>query len=66
VPPVVGQFGVAKELLQRQIQADASGNFEFTFNSPFPVPGTRYDVQLVAHKADVTNEARLTLFQRQG
>jgi hypothetical protein len=66
VPPVVGQFGVAKEILSRTIQADASGNFEFTFTSPFPVPGTRYDVQLAAHKADVTQEARLVLFQGQG
>ena len=31
-----------------------------------PVPGTRYDVSMVASKADVTNEARLVLYQRQG
>lgn len=66
VPPVVGQFGVAKELLQRTVQADERGNFEFSFTSPYPVPGTRYDVNMTAHKADVTTEARLTLFQRQG
>ncbi|HWI81596.1 hypothetical protein [Ramlibacter sp.] len=66
VPPVVGQFGVAQQLLSRTIQADRNGDFEFSFTSPFPVPGTRYDVQMVAHKADVTNEARITLFQRQG
>jgi hypothetical protein len=66
VPPVVGQFGVARQLLSRTVQADARGDFEFSFTSPFPVPGTRYDVQMLAHKADVTTEARLTLFQRQG
>jgi hypothetical protein len=66
VPPVVGQFGVAQQLLARTMQADAHGNFEFSFTSPFPVPGTRYDVQMIAHKADITTEARLTLFQRQG
>jgi hypothetical protein len=66
VPPVVGQFGVAQQLLERTMQADARGNFEFSFTSPFPVPGTRYDVQMVARKADITTESRLTLFQRQG
>lgn len=47
-------------------QADARGFFEFSFRTPFPVPGTKYDVDIVARKADVTKEARLTLFQRQG
>ena len=66
VPPVVGQFGVAQQVFSRTLQADANGNFDFTFNSPFPVPGTRYDISMVASKADVTHEARLVLFQRQG
>lgn len=66
VPPVIGQFGVAQQVYSRTIQADRNGDFDFSFNSPFPVPGTRYDIQMTATKADVTNEARLTLFQRQG
>lgn len=66
VPPVVGQFGVARQVFSRTLQADREGDFEFSFSSPFPLPGTRYDVQMTATKADVTNEARLTLFQRQG
>jgi hypothetical protein len=66
IPPIVGQFGVAQQVFSRTLQADANGNFEFSFTSPFPVPGTRYDIQMVASKADVTNEARLVLFQRQG
>jgi hypothetical protein len=66
VPPVVGQFGVAQQVFSRTMQADAGGNFAFDFSSPFPVPGTRYDVQMTSSKADVTNEARLVLFQRQG
>jgi hypothetical protein len=66
VPPVVGQFGVAQNVLSRTIQADPSGHFEFSFNSPFPVPGTRYDVSLKAHRADVTTESKLVLYQRQG
>jgi hypothetical protein len=65
-PPVIGQFGVAQQVLNDTIQADARGFFEFSFRSAFPVPGTKYDVQLTARKADVTKEAHLTLFQRQG
>lgn len=66
VPPLVGQFGVAQNVLSRTIQADPSGHFEFTFSSPFPVPGTRYDIAMKAHKADITSESRLVLYQRQG
>jgi hypothetical protein len=65
-PPVIGQFGVAQQVFNDTLQADARGFFEFSFRSPFPVPGTKYDVEMVARKADVTREARLTLFQRQG
>jgi hypothetical protein len=66
VPPVVGQFGVARNVLSRTIQADSNGNFEFSFSSPIPVPGTRYDIAMRAHKADVTTESKLVLYQRQG
>ena len=66
VPPLVGQFGVAQNVYSRTIQADPSGHFEFSFSSPFPVPGTRYDVTMTASKADVTTEAKLVLYQRQG
>ena len=66
VPPIVGQFGVARRIFAQTLQADANGRFDFSFNSPFPMPGTRYDVSMVASKADATTEARLTLFQRQG
>jgi len=66
VPPVVGQFGVARNVFSRTVQADANGHFEFSFSSPFPLPGTRYDVSMTANKADVTTEAKLVLYQRQG
>jgi hypothetical protein len=65
-PPVVGQFGVAQQVFDDTLQADARGFFEFSFRTPYPMPGTKYDVDLVARKADVTREARLVLFQRQG
>jgi hypothetical protein len=66
VPPVIGQFGAAQRVLSDTVQADANGRFEFSFNSPFPLPGTRYDISMVANKADVTTESRLVLYQRQG
>jgi hypothetical protein len=66
IPPVVGQFGVAQRVLSQTLQADADGHFDFSFNSPFPVPGTRYDISMVANKADVTTQARLVLYQGQG
>lgn len=66
VPPLVGQFGVAQEVFAQTVQANERGFFEFSFRSPFPVPGTKYDVSLVASKADVTREAHLVLYQRQG
>jgi len=65
-PPVVGQFGVARQVFAETLQADPDGYFDFRFTSPYPVPGTRYDVSMTASKADVTNEARLTLYQGQG
>jgi hypothetical protein len=64
-PPVAGQFGVARQVFAETLQADPDGYFDFRFTSPYPMPGTRYDVSMVASKADVTNEARLTLFQGQ-
>lgn len=66
VPPLVGQFGVAQNVFSRTIRADSDGHFEFSFNSPFPVAGARYDVALRAQKADVTTETKLVLYQRQG
>lgn len=66
VPPIVGQFGVAQQVYSQTLRADADGDFEFNFSSPYPIPGTRYEVSMTASKADVTNEARLVLFQRQG
>ncbi len=66
VPPVVGQFGVAQRVFTQSLRADANGNFEFSFNPALRVPGTRYDIVMAANKADVTTEARLVLYQRQG
>lgn len=66
VPPFIGQFGVAQQVYAETVQADARGVFEFAFRTPLPVPGTKYDVNIVASKENITREANLVLFQRQG
>ena len=75
IAPVVGRrvdAGVAQRLLSESVQADANGDFSFTFNpryvrdnaSSLPVPGTRYDVSISANRDNLTSESRLMLFQR--
>lgn len=61
---VPGGFSVAQHVYSQTLQADSNGNFSFTFSPRFTIPGTRYDVSLVATKAGVTSDARLTLHQR--
>lgn len=64
--------GVAQALLSEAIQADANGDFSFTFNPRYsrdnattlPVPGTRYDVSITASRDNLSTESRLMLFQR--
>jgi len=64
--------GVAEQLLSEAVQADANGDFSFTFNPRYtrdnatslPVPGTRYDVSISAQRDNLTAESRLMLFQR--
>jgi hypothetical protein len=66
VPPLIGQFGVAQRVYSETLRAGADGLFDFNFSSPLQIPGTRYDISMVANKADVTTEAKLVLYQRQG
>ena len=62
--PVPGGFSVAQQLFSQTVQADANGNFSFSFSPKFIIPGARYEVALVASKANVKTETRLTLQQR--
>jgi hypothetical protein len=66
VPPLLGQFTGPQQVFAETLQANDRGLFEFSFRSPFPVPGTKYDVNMVARKADMQTEAHLVLYQRQG
>lgn len=64
-PPLVGQMFGPQQVFAESIQANDRGFFEFSFRSPVNVAGTKYDVNLVARKADMHTETRLVLFQRQ-
>ncbi len=66
VASLAGLFGVSQEVLMQKVQADGNGDFSFDIAPPFPLPGTRYEVTLVAHKNDQKTEAKLVLFQKQG
>jgi hypothetical protein len=65
IAAIAGLFGVTQEVLSQRIQADATGNFSFDFSPKLPLPGARYEVTMVAQKADLKTESRLVLFQKQ-
>ena len=65
VAPIAGLFGVTQDVLAERIQADANGNFSFDFSPKLPLPGARYEVTMIARKADLNTESRLVLFQKQ-
>ncbi|MGZ5848703.1 MAG: hypothetical protein ACXWJJ_14645 [Ramlibacter sp.] len=68
VPPAnPGRTGVAQPLTEQTVQADAEGNFNFSFGpQPMP-PGTRFEVELRATQgAQASPGLRLVLFPRQG
>jgi hypothetical protein len=66
VPPLIGQrLGVAQQLVSETLQADANGDFSFTFNPRgMPFPGSRYEVTIQARRADQSAESKLVLYQR--
>ena len=64
--PLGGAAIGKQQVLSETVQADSSGRFSFTFSPRFPIPGTRYEIDMSASKANVKNDAKLVLFQRQG
>jgi hypothetical protein len=65
IAPIAGLFGVSQDVLTQKVQADANGSFSFSFAPQLPLPGTRYEVTMVARKSDLTTEVKLVLFQKQ-
>lgn len=66
VHAVPGQNGGSQKVWEQVVRADANGDFEFNFVAPSPVPGTRYDVSMIARTENATTEEHLVLYQRQG
>jgi len=64
IAPVPGGFSVAQHVYSQTLQADGNGNFSFIFSPRFPIPGTRYEIAMIATKASVNTDARLVLHQR--
>lgn len=62
--PIGGIVNISQELLSQTLQADPNGNFQFTFVPQFPVPGTRYDINLVSTRGNLRDDHRLVLIQR--
>lgn len=66
VASVVGLFGVNQQVSAQRVQADGNGNFSFSFTPQLPLPGTRYEVNMVTTRGEARAESTLVLFQRQG
>jgi uncharacterized GH25 family protein len=59
-----GIVGVNRDVFSQRIQADAEGDFEFSFQPGIAVPGTRYEVDLQATNGSQTVEESLVLLQQ--
>ncbi|MDP2820284.1 MAG: hypothetical protein Q8O29_18815 [Polaromonas sp.] len=65
VGAIAGLFGLNQNVFAQRIQADAGGNFSFSFAPQFPIPTTRYEVSMTSSKEGMTpTESRLVLFQK--
>lgn len=64
IASVAGLFGVNQDVLSQRVQADGNGNFSFSFAPQLPLPGTRYEVTMVAQRGDRKAESTLVLFQK--
>lgn len=51
-------------LFSQTLQADREGTFSFTLVPGIPIPGTRYDIDMVARRDNLSQESRFTLFER--
>lgn len=65
IAPIAGFFGVTQEVFSERLQADGAGNFSFTFSPRLPLPGARYEIDMVSTKDQLRSESRLVLFQKQ-
>lgn len=64
VPPAPPAAGRARIVYAQTVQADGEGNFTFTMVPGTPYPGERYDIVMVARRANVSQESRFSLMQQ--
>lgn len=64
IASVAGLFGVTQPVFEQSLRADGNGNFAFTFEPQFVVPGMRYEITIRAAKAGLTKDMQLVLFQQ--
>ncbi len=62
IASVAGLFGVRQPVFEQSLRADANGNFAFSFQPQFAVPGTRYEIAIRAAKGGLTRDLQLVLF----
>jgi hypothetical protein len=61
---LAGIVGLNRTIVDRSIQTDAQGNFNFTFQPNISIPGTRYEVSLSAVNGEQTKKETLVLYQQ--
>ena len=64
IASIAGLFGVTQQIYRQTLRADANGNFAFSFQPQYAVPGARYEIALHAVKGDLTKDMNLVLFQQ--
>jgi hypothetical protein len=62
--PIGGPINISRELMARTLQADPNGNFSFSFAPQLPIPGARYEIEMVSTRGSLRDEEKLTLIQR--
>lgn len=58
---LAGIIGMNQNIFNRTVRSDAKGNFTFTFEPRYVVPGTRYEVKLSVGEGDQKREQTLVL-----
>ena len=64
IASLAGLIGITQPILNQSLKADANGNFAFSFQPQYEMPGTRYEISMHARKADLNKDLKLVLFQK--
>lgn len=64
IASLAGLIGLTQQIFSQSVTADVNGNFAFSFQPQYAVPGARYEIDLHAVKADLSKDLKLILFQK--